>query len=284
MPAVTLALSAGPCSVDYTITGSGPDLLLVHGTAASAEIWRPFTAAVADRYTVIAPNLSGSGTTTDPGGPLTVDDLAAQVVATAEAAASGPVHLVGQSLGAVVAATVAAIRPDLVASLVLVSGWNATDVRAHALFDLWTQALAAVPELFARLLVMTGPRAHFYDLLGRNGVEELTKMFAGMLPPGTDRQIAVDHTVDITALLPAITAPTLVVGCTYDQMVPVKHQRAQAEGIGGARYAEVAAGHMLVIELAELFAATVMDFVGQHTSPSISSATGQPTRLAQAQT
>lgn len=73
------------------------------------------------------------------GGPLTVDDLAAQVIDSAEAAGAGPIHLVGQSLGAVVAATVAARRPDLVAALVLVSGWNVTDPRGHAMFDLWPE-------------------------------------------------------------------------------------------------------------------------------------------------
>lgn len=279
MPTATARLPAGVSAVDYTVTGSGPGLLLVHGTAAAAEVWGPFTGTVADRYTVIAPNLSGSGTTTDPGGPLSVGDLAAQVIATAEAVAAGPVHLVGQSLGAVVAATVAATRPDLVASLVLVSGWSATDTRGHALFELWSHALAAGAELFARLLVMTGPRPGFYDLLGRDGLEEFTLAVAGILPPGTDRQIAVDHTVDITALLPAITAPTLVVGCRHDQMVPAEHQRAQAAAIRGARYVEVPAGHMFAVELPDLFAATVASFLDQHRSSAVDPEIGRTAQV-----
>ncbi len=64
-------------------------------------------------------------------------------------------------------------------------------------------------------------------------------------------------------LLSTITARTLVVGCTYDQMVPVDNQRAQAAAIPGARYDEVAAGHMFPIETPELFTATVTNFLDE---------------------
>jgi pimeloyl-ACP methyl ester carboxylesterase len=274
MPTASVVLPAGPSAVDYAIAGSGPTLVLVHGTATSADFWAPYAATVADRYTVVTPNLSGSGATTDPGGPLTVADYAAQVVAVAEDAVDGappggpvPVHLVGWSLGAVVAAHVAATRPDLVRSLVLVSGWSATDARGHALFDLWAAALGVGPELFTRLLMTTGAGPAFYDALGRDGLDQVIASLAELVPAGTDRQIAVDHAVDVTGLLGAVTAPTLVVGCARDQMIPVEHQRAQASAITGARYIELDAGHILPIELPELFAATVTGFLDQQPSP-----------------
>ncbi|MGG2464584.1 alpha/beta fold hydrolase [Streptomyces sp. RGM 3693] len=45
---------------------------MVHGTGATRQQWLPLTEAVADRFTVVAPDYSGSGGTIDHGGPLTL--------------------------------------------------------------------------------------------------------------------------------------------------------------------------------------------------------------------
>ena len=45
-----------------------------------------------------------------------------------------------------------------------------------------------------------------------------------------------------------ISAPTLVVGCTHDQMVPIRHQKALFGAIEDSRFAEIATGHAVVFE------------------------------------
>ena len=76
MPKVTLEDTV----VHYDRTGDGPGLLLLHGTAASREQWGPLTGQ-ANGFTVLAPDFPGSGLTTDDGGPITVEGLAAQAEA-----------------------------------------------------------------------------------------------------------------------------------------------------------------------------------------------------------
>lgn len=112
MPTSRVRISDGEAVVHYDLTGDGPGVVLVHGTAASREQWSPLTAELAGRFTVVAPDYSGSGATTDHGGPVTLADLADEVLAAANAAGLDTFHLVGHSLGAVVAARLAALRPS----------------------------------------------------------------------------------------------------------------------------------------------------------------------------
>jgi len=95
--------------VHYTRDGQGPPLVFAHGTAADGEQWAAPAAALAGRHTVICPDLSGSGRTTDAGEALTVDALAGQVIAVIAAADATGALVIGHSMGAVVAATVAAL-------------------------------------------------------------------------------------------------------------------------------------------------------------------------------
>ena len=132
-------VSVGTATVHYLVDGSGPGLVLVHGTAFGAEgIWGHLVDYFSGDHTVIRPNFAGSDETTDDGGDLTIEALAEQVAAAAEAATDGRVDLVGFSLGAVVAAAVAALRPDLVRRLVLVAGWiGPNDEYLRNLMTVW---------------------------------------------------------------------------------------------------------------------------------------------------
>ncbi|HEY3504426.1 MAG TPA: alpha/beta fold hydrolase [Actinocatenispora sp.] len=247
MPRTSVPISGGRADVAYDRTGSGPGLVLVHGTGADRNQWRPLTAAVADRYTVVAPDYSGSGETTDPGGPLTLADLAAEVLAAADHAGLDTFHLVGHSLGAAVAAHLAADHPARVRSLALHAGWVATDARMATDLRHWRELLRADARhgttLFAEMLTLTafGPRYWARTTVEANA--QLVRALAPVVAPGTDRQVHVDLAVDLTDRLAAITAPTLVLASAYDRIVGPEQQQALVAGIAGARYAEIDAGH-----------------------------------------
>ncbi len=126
-------------TVHYTTTGAGPGLVMVAGTGLDSQInYGHLVPAFAERRTVVLPDYAGSGATVEPSGPLEVDVLAGQIAAVAERSADGPVDLLGYSLGAVVAAAVAATHTHLVRRLVLVAGWpGPDDARQQLAFDLW---------------------------------------------------------------------------------------------------------------------------------------------------
>ncbi|MCF3119165.1 alpha/beta hydrolase [Streptomyces arenae] len=255
MPTVSTSDSV----VEYFVTGTGPGLALVHGTGGDAAGYEHLLEKFSDRRTVITPNYSGSGATKDGGDALTLELVADQVVAAVEdSSAEGPVDLVGWSLGAVVAAKVAAERPDLVRRLVLLTGWASLDERQRLFFDLWHRLDQLDHEAFGRFLQLHGWTDDQLNNLGTKGVEELV---AGDIPAGIGRQIALNLTTDITDLLPKITAPTLVIGATHDRMVPVVHSRALHEGIPGSTYAELDAGHFAIFEKADELAELIQEFI-----------------------
>lgn len=253
-------VSAGTARVHYLVDGTGPGLVLVHGTAFGAEgTWGHLVDQFTDNHTVIRPNFAGSDETTDDGGDLAVEDLAAQVVAAAREAADGQVDLVGFSLGAVVAAAVAALYPDLVRKLVLAAGWtNPGDEYLRNLMTVWLRT-ASDPEAFGRFGAMTGFSRQFLNMIGR---EEVDKIAAGGVPtPGALRQIELNLRVDIRELLPKITATTLVVGCTHDATVPVENARELHAAIPGSTYAEIESGHVVLFEQPGEFTKLVKDFL-----------------------
>src|SRR5690242_13894435 len=118
------AIDVSGTTVSYTTTGEGPGLVFVAGTGMAAELnYGHLTGEFAGSRTVILPDYAGSGQSDDPDGPLTVESLAGQIAAAARAAAGNVaagadtggndrVDVVGFSLGAVVAAALAALHPE----------------------------------------------------------------------------------------------------------------------------------------------------------------------------
>jgi pimeloyl-ACP methyl ester carboxylesterase len=115
--------------LDGTVTyvrhtpATGPDAepaLYVHGLGGSSQNWTDLAGLLADRLDGQAIDLPGFGRS-EPGRRYTIPAFADRVVRWIEHSDRGPVHLFGNSLGGAVAVRVAALRPDLVRTLTLVS-------------------------------------------------------------------------------------------------------------------------------------------------------------------
>jgi pimeloyl-ACP methyl ester carboxylesterase len=103
----------------------GRRIVAVHGLAGSATNWTDLAGLLADRWATDAVDLPGFGCSPPPAdGDLSVDGLTGAVTAFVEhvvATTRAPVHLLGNSLGGLLALQLAATRPELVATLTLVS-------------------------------------------------------------------------------------------------------------------------------------------------------------------
>jgi pimeloyl-ACP methyl ester carboxylesterase len=96
---------------------SKPTVVLLHGVGLDHTMWEPTAALLADRFTVITPDLPGHGTRPPVSDGVSLADLADGVAGEIPAGS----HLVGFSLGALVAQHLALHRPELVATLTSVS-------------------------------------------------------------------------------------------------------------------------------------------------------------------
>src|SRR5215218_7951709 len=117
MPMITL----NGLDVFYETRGSGDPVLLVHGLGSSTEDWEPQVDALAREFTVVAYDVRGHGRTGKPGGRYTVSQFADDAAALIAALGLGPVHVIGLSMGGMIAFQLAADHPALVRSLVIVN-------------------------------------------------------------------------------------------------------------------------------------------------------------------
>ena len=101
-----------------TICGSGPVLLLLHGVTRCGADWEALLPTLAEHWTVVALDQRGHGAS-PRGGSYLVADYVADAVRFVRDETAEPLVLFGHSLGAMVAAAVAAELPDRVRGIIL---------------------------------------------------------------------------------------------------------------------------------------------------------------------
>jgi len=261
--AIVSTLAVGDATVTLTdnaavADASWPTVVIVHGTGGSthAHFWALYP-MLATRYRVVGVDydpLPESAT------PLTVAALADQVATVIKTLADGTrVHLLGYSLGAVVAVQTAARADIALASLTLVSGWARTDVHQRLRIEAWRRLGAASPEAMPDLLLTSAHSAIYLRQLHDYQLRELQARYRDRRDARKENEL--NLRVDVRDETAAITVPTLIVGGALDAMVGAHHSRELFGAIADARYLEIPAGHAIPAERpAELFAA-VDDFI-----------------------
>src|ERR1700731_2663478 len=116
----------------YLTAGHGTPLILLHGYAETSLMWKPIIPALAERFTVIAPDLPGIGDSDIPAEGLDMKSAATRIHDLARSLGVQKAEVVGHDIGLMVAYAYAAQFPAEVTKLVLmdaflpgVSGWEA---------------------------------------------------------------------------------------------------------------------------------------------------------------
>ncbi len=108
-------------TLSHSVAGAGPDVVLLHGVGLDRTMWDRCLPALVEDHRVTTPDLRGHGSSGPASPGTSLGDLAADVLEVLDAVGAERVHLVGFSLGALVAGSLAIGRPDRVATLSLVS-------------------------------------------------------------------------------------------------------------------------------------------------------------------
>lgn len=237
-------------TVGYETAGDdGPPVLLLHGTTMNLKSFDGVRAAMpADAtYRFVMMDLPGSGESTLPDEPLVLENVAALAHALMRQLDHDRYHVVGFSIGAVVAAALAAAQQRSVRSATLLAGWIAADARMKATFELWRALISADPKLFTRYALVDGFTAAWHEQMAPM-IEVAVDLSAPTLAPGSAAHIDLDVAVDITESVGRISAPTLIIGGAEDRWVDVAHSHALGRAINGSRVEVLAAGHMMMAE------------------------------------
>jgi pimeloyl-ACP methyl ester carboxylesterase len=237
--------------VAWREAGAGPaTLLLLHGLGGSRCSWEPQLVALAPLARVAAWDLPGYGASEPAAGPLTFPSLAQAVLGWADTLGAKRFHLAGLSFGGMIAQYVAAAAPARVASLTLMAtspcfGLDGTSPAAWRAARLAPLDAGEEPaEMAPRVLgAIAGPG------LTRAALGEQVAAMARI--PAVGLRAAVDCLVthDSRAVLPAVTAPTVVLVGDQDTETPPSYAAALAALVPGARVQVVGgAGHLLNAE------------------------------------
>ena len=131
------AIAAHTAEIDgvklhYMTSGRGPAIILLHGYAETSLMWKPIIPLLADRFTVIAPDLPGIGDSSIPENGLDMKTAATSIHALAQSLGIQKAEVVGHDIGLMVAYAYAAQFPSEVEKLVVmdaflpgVAGWEA---------------------------------------------------------------------------------------------------------------------------------------------------------------
>jgi pimeloyl-ACP methyl ester carboxylesterase len=112
-----LTVRANGAAFHVARTGKGPPLLLLHGWPEFWLTWEPVMLRLADRFTLIAPDLRGFGGSDKPAGPFGPADHAADMLALLDALGIGRAGIVGHDVGGAVMQPLARKAPDRLAGL-----------------------------------------------------------------------------------------------------------------------------------------------------------------------
>jgi 3-oxoadipate enol-lactonase len=247
---------SGGLSLNLVRTGPRglPPVLFLHAVGLDLTWWDHQFPALRQDHDIVAFDLPGHGLSARLKGALTFEALASVAAEVITRLDAGPAHVVGLSVGGMIAQTLALVRPDLVFSLTLVATVCTFDdpvreaLRERARLAR-NDGMAVIAPLTQKRWFPPAFRQQRPDILDRAAKSLLSN------DPGVHAAMwEMIATLDLEARLPAIACSTLVVAGTEDVNAPVAAGQRIADLIpGGSLHALPRVGHFPPIEAPALF-------------------------------
>ncbi len=251
----------GSVELTFDVEGTGPDLLLISGTASTRAIWGLVRPELTKSFRTIAFDNRDSGASSIVSSRYGLTDLARDAAAVLDAAGSQTAHIVGHSLGGVVAQELALAFPQRCSSLTIACSWARSDRYARNGFELMRALAESVRDdrtLLASLL-WAGSGA---TTLSEVDIWEKTDaaMALGALAPreALARQWQLDLKVDTLDRLSQLDVPSHVIWCSEDRLLSPSLAETLVRAIRGARETRIdGCGHVPMVDRPEDFVAAV---------------------------
>jgi pimeloyl-ACP methyl ester carboxylesterase len=247
----------------YDVEGAGEPLLMVQGLGYGRTGWGPAPARLARRFEVVTFDNRGFGGSEITAGPYTTAQLATDALALLDELEIERAHVVGISLGGMIAQELVLAAPARVTKLVLCSttagGPTAVPMPAQTVALMGRQPQLD-PQEAMRLFVENALSPSPPDGL----VDEIVAYRTANPPDGAGwyAQASAGAAHDAMARLDEIRVPTLVVHGTADNVVDAGNAPLIAEAIPGARLELLdGVGHLVPWERPEEFVALVEEFL-----------------------
>ena len=263
--------------VGFLRAGDGPLIVLVHGITSSSEIWLGVIRRLADRYTVVAPDLLGHSRSANPRGDYSLGAYASGIRDLMGVLGYERGTAVGHSLGGGIAMQFAYQFPEYCERLALISsGGLGRDVHpllraatlpgSEVVLPLITRDWAlrageAVGSVVERFGLNVGPDVAefargYASLADADARGAFLNTLRAVIDPGGQRVSALDR------LYLAEQMPFLVLWGREDPIIPVEHGRYASALVPGSRLVEIeGAGHFPMLDDPDRVADELADFM-----------------------
>jgi 3-oxoadipate enol-lactonase len=254
--------------VNYRLDGDGEEtIVLVNGLADDLETWVfQIDALVGAGYRVLRFDNRGVGSSAAPAGPYTTALFAEDTKALVDELGLSDFHLVGVSMGGMIAQEYAIANSGDLRSLTLACTYAAPGPFCSRMFSMWADL---APQLGVPFVMRDVTLWAFTVPFFEEREEELKEFEAAMadLPQSLDAylaQLSSIQTHDATSRLDRIGVPTLVLAGEEDILIPVRLSQRLHAGITGAEWKTTKGGHACLWEHPAEFNKALIEFLDAH--------------------
>jgi aminoacrylate hydrolase len=259
---------SGSATIAYHTVGSGPAVLLIQGTGLGGRAWGPQVDFFASNYSVTFFDNRGIGKSS-LGSGISIPAMAEDAKNLLDHLGVSSAHIVGHSLGGVIAQELALRYPSHVKTLALLCtfprGGDALAMNWPKFVKSMRTALGSTKMRRQAFLELVSSPVRLKNGSSAALYQELAELFGRELdeqPPTTYKQLLTARKYDRRADLKLFSGvKTLVLSAQYDLVAPPGKGRELAASIPGARYIEVQdEGHAVTVQDAEHVNGILRDF------------------------
>lgn len=251
-------------TINYETHGEGEPLLLINGLADDLSSWGYQLEDFSRHFKTIIFDNRGLGGSDKPAGGYTTAEMAADAKGLLDALGIVRAHILGVSMGGMIAQEFALAYPQTTNKLLLCATSSEPSEANKRLYRIWeeTAPVLGLPQLMKELLLWCFTPEFFQQHPGT--ADEAQEALTGITQP-VEAYLSQLHSIQVhnaTARLGAIAASTLVLGAPQDLIFPPFQSRQIHEGIPGSRLQFTEhGGHAFLWEVAGEFNKAVLSFL-----------------------
>ena len=235
--------------------GTGAPVVLIMGFGCPSGLWDGIRPVLAQHFRTIALDNRGIGKSSRTPGPYPIPLMASDVRAVLDAAAANTAHVVGVSMGGMIAQEFALLHPSRVRALVLGCTWPGGDKSIRAARP-DTRGMSPA-EAERAMIDLT-----YHPNTPRDRIQEDVAVIGTVHPEVYQAQALGSQGWDSYDRLPTIVPPTLIIHGDADRRVPVENAALMGERIPGATVKILKdAGHVFTTDQPEASARAITEFL-----------------------
>jgi pimeloyl-ACP methyl ester carboxylesterase len=261
------------CHLAYEISGVGPPAIFIQGVGVHGGGWIPQIRTLAEHYECLSFDNRGLGRSQPLGARLTIQQMAQDTLALMDVQGWKSAHLVGHSMGGLIALHIALSARERVRTLSMLCSFargRDTMRLSPAMLSTWLRTtIGSKPQRRKAFLEIVMPPSALAGSDHASLASELAPIFGHDLahqPPVATKQLSAMVRYDATPRLAELAGlPSLVLSAAHDRIAPPRIGRAVAASIPGARFVEIPdASHGVTIQRADRINALLMEHLQNH--------------------